>query len=292
MHFTRRKPELSIVVIAYQMARELGRTLTSLSPQYQRGVAGLDYEVIVVDNGSPVPVDTADVTRSDRRFRLHRIDDAPSSPAHACNLGVQMSSGRNVAVVLDGARIVTPGAVARSLQALQLHRRPVVTTAAWHLGHEHQSISIRNGYGPEVEDALLASIAWPRDGYRLFDIASLAGSNPDGALGTLNESCFLSLPRTLWNEVGGMDTAFDLPGGGLANLDLFTRLVGLPDSQLVILLGEGSFHQVHRGASTKPDVDTGPWYRQYEELRGQPYSRPPISPVYYGALPEPARRWL
>ena len=29
--------------------------------------------------------------------------------------------------------------------------------------------------------------------------------------------------RELWDEIGGMDERFQLPGGGLVNLDLFSR---------------------------------------------------------------------
>jgi len=56
---SRRPPELSIVVAAYDMARELPRTVRSLSRPYQRGIEDLAYEIVVVDNGSPSPVDSA-----------------------------------------------------------------------------------------------------------------------------------------------------------------------------------------------------------------------------------------
>ena len=44
---------LSVVVVFHNMRREAERTLHSLSRAYQRGVDDLDYEVIVIDNGSP-----------------------------------------------------------------------------------------------------------------------------------------------------------------------------------------------------------------------------------------------
>ena len=47
---------LSVVVVAYDMARELPRTLRSLSTPYQRDLESADYEVVVVDNGSPEPL--------------------------------------------------------------------------------------------------------------------------------------------------------------------------------------------------------------------------------------------
>ena len=50
------RPRLSVVVVAYNMTRELKRTLYSLSPKFQRDVKAQDYEVIVVDNGSTLPL--------------------------------------------------------------------------------------------------------------------------------------------------------------------------------------------------------------------------------------------
>jgi Glycosyl transferase family 2 len=286
------EPDLSVVVITYRIDRQARRTLHSLARAYQRGVTGIDYEVLVVDNGSPDPLPEAALPAQDRSFRLHRIDPAPPSPAFAANLGVSMTTGANVCLILDGARMVTPGVIATGLQAVSLYPRPIVTTMAWHLGPEHQSLSIPKGYDSAVEGALLAQIGWPADGYRLFEISALAMANPGGFFGGINESCCLVVPRALWDEVGGLDERFDLPGGGLVSLDLFSRLVALPDSQLVVLLGEGSFHQVHGGASTGTGADHAAWQAQYQALRGRPYRNPEVRPAYFGAMPQPARRWL
>jgi hypothetical protein len=202
-----------------------------------------------------------------------------------------MTDGENVGLILDGARMVTPGVVALGAQALALHPRPIVTTMAWHLGPEHQSRSVLKGYDQATEDRMLDACGWRHDGYALFDVASLAMANPESFFGPVNESCCLIVPRTLWDEVGGVDERFDLPGGGLVNLDLFTRLVGRPGTQLVVLVGEGSFHQVHGGISMRPDADHAAWGRQYQELRGRAYERPPVDPLFLGRLAPQARRW-
>ena len=284
--------DLSIVVVAHNMARELPRTLTSLSHAYQRDLGDLAYEVLVMDNGSDKAISASSVSAIDPCFRLHRIDDAPPSPAFACNSGVAMTSGRTVAIIVDGARLVTPGALSQGMRALATHPRAIVTALAWHLGPAHQSVSTLSGYGPAAEDALLATIGWPEDGYRLFDICTLAGANPGGFLGSVTESCFLMVPRELWDEVGGVDDAFNAPGGGLAALDLFTRLISLPETQPTILLGEGSFHQVHGGATTAPGVDLAPLFAQYEDIRGTPYAAPTFAPTYFGRMADASRRWL
>lgn len=284
-----RRVDLSIIVVAYGMTRELPRTLTSLSRRYQRDVEGIRYEIIVVDNGSPEPVVLP--TGLEPAPRLVRLDPAPPSPAFAANEGVRLARGKFISLILDGARMVTPGAVAESLEAASRNPMSAVTTPAWHLGHEHQSVSILDGYDEAAEDELLAAIDWESDGYRLFEIAALAGSNPGGMIDPPNESCYLTVSRELWNSVGGIDERFDVPGGGYASIDLWTRLVSTGGTPIVIL-GEGSFHQIHRGASTKPEVDPTPWLAQYEAIRGKPYSRPVYQPLFTGTLRAPALRWV
>src|SRR5262249_23518199 len=70
---------LSVVVVSYEMARELPRTVRSLSPGYQRGIDAADYEVIVVDNGTPAgPVDLDDAAGG-LQLRSMRLDPAPPS---------------------------------------------------------------------------------------------------------------------------------------------------------------------------------------------------------------------
>ena len=42
--------KLSVILISYDMAREIPRTLQALSRTYQHDAADLDYEVLLVDN--------------------------------------------------------------------------------------------------------------------------------------------------------------------------------------------------------------------------------------------------
>jgi hypothetical protein len=57
-------PKLSVIVVGYNMARELPRTIRSLSPAMQRGIHPRDYEVILIDNGSTQPADEAELCAS------------------------------------------------------------------------------------------------------------------------------------------------------------------------------------------------------------------------------------
>ena len=75
--------KLSVVVVCYNMQRELPRTLASLRRDYQHDVEALDYEVIVVDNGSAEPMNPALVAGHGPEFRYVYLENPPPSPAFA-----------------------------------------------------------------------------------------------------------------------------------------------------------------------------------------------------------------
>src|SRR5690348_14796062 len=102
-----RTPALSVVVVAYEMRRELPRTLRSLTVPYQRDIDDDEYEIIVVDNGSSAPLEV-----DSPAVRLHRLDPAPASPAHAANVGIALAQGELIGLVVDGARMASPGLLA------------------------------------------------------------------------------------------------------------------------------------------------------------------------------------
>lgn len=286
---------ISIVVNLYNMRREAVRTLRSLACGYQRGISATEYEVIVVENGSSDPVGSAFVESYGCNFRyLDMGREARPSPVHAVNLAVSQAKGQFVGVILDGARMVSPGMLAAARDALGINPRAVVGTLAWHLGDEHQSISAGKGYSQRVEDEILESLGWEANGYRLFRRAAWAFSNPTGHFGFLAESCATFLSRKLYGVVGGYDQAFTLPGGGYANLDFFRRCCEAEGAKLVVLAGEGSFHQYHGGATTGlAAADYGPRAaEEYRSIRGSAYQPPAIGPCFFGAIDPEVLPWV
>ncbi|MET1078204.1 MAG: glycosyltransferase [Pseudomonas sp.] len=277
--------KLSVIVIAYNMARELPRTIRSLSPALQQGIAAEDYEIIVVDNGSAEPVPQAQLQAWGADLRCVAVAAPTPSPVAAVNLGLATAQGRLCGVFVDGARLASPGLLANALEASRLRDDPVIATVGFHLGPEHQSISAGKGYQQAFEDFLLASIDWARDPYRLFKIACFAGSSPRGWFGPNTESNALFLLRSTWERLGGFEPRFQSPGGGLSNLDVFKRaLQALPES-LIVLLGEGTFHQYHGGTSSNAQSSKWEEFQQeYLAIRGQRWEVPVVPAKYFGAL--------
>jgi glycosyltransferase involved in cell wall biosynthesis len=279
---------LSVVVVAYDMARELPRTLRSLEAGYQRGVDSIDYEVIVVDNGSPEPVDQSQFDSFSGRLSFRRIQNAPASPARAANLGAECAQGELIGLFIDGARMASPGLLAHALLARRLADQPVVATLGWHLGPGLHADAAATGYDRAAEDRLLAELDWEADGYRLFTAATLAESSSRGWFAPIGESNGVFVPTETWKALGGLDESFALPGGGLVNHDFFRRACELDGTQLVMLLGEGTFHQIHGGAATSRRIGWEQMHDEYVALRGQPWKPPGNERLYLGTVPAAA----
>lgn len=292
-----KKPQLSVIVIFYNMTREAPRTLATLANQ--AGINPGDIEIIAIDNNSSRPLAESTISEFKRRlgkhFRYHFHHTDSVSPVSAVNLGVNMARANKVCVCIDGARMLSPGIISNMLAAFKVHPRAFVSTLGWHLGDELQNESVKKGYCQAVEDDLLASIDWQQDGYQLFTISALAGSSHQGWFASVAESNCFALTKADFLSLGGFNARFQTPGGGLVNLDFFRLACESPALTPVLLLGEGTFHQFHGGVATNATLAEHPWAKFHDEyvaIRGQDYQAPHFAPYYMGRLSEQARRFL
>jgi len=292
MPLFRRRPRLSIIVIVYKMPDQAEKTLRSLSPAYQRGIREQDYEVIVVENHSDRPLGQTRACRFAGNVRYFHRQEAERTPVHAINFGASKARGSHLAIMIDGARMMTPGAVRLTLDAFRLDPEAAVSTPGYHIGHKLQQVAVNEGYNEQAEAELLADIDWPLDGYRLFDIAVLSGSCQGGFFQSNYESNFIAMSVRKWRALGGVDSRYNDFGGGNANLDLYKRLLESPGTNFYMLFGEGSFHQFHGGVTTgtrKAERDI--LYKQLDDqdqaLRGDNRGPPNVRPILFGT-PHPS----
>ena len=197
--------------------------------------------------------------------------------------------------------MASPGLVATALEALRVRPDAFVATLGFHLGPKVQQISVAEGYTRAVEDGLLAGIDWPSDGYRLFEICALGESYADGVLRSPPETTFFIMDRARFTARGGFNEDFRALGGGFANYEVFERMTA--DAPLVMLVGEGTFHQLHYGATTQEggirrtvegeeEALAEAYHRDYRAATGRAYERTDRPSILYGRVTHPRVRNL
>jgi len=288
-------PKLSVVVACYEMAAQIKNTLQSLLPPYQRNISTGDYEIILMDNGSAKMLDerTRKISPNLDYIYLSPNESSPS-PAPAMNRGVALARAPRLCLMIDGARLLTPGVLSWGMRLLELSPRAMVEVRGWHLGPKWQPESVMDGYDHEEERRLLQAIGWPENGYRLWEVAASTPQVSRGYADPAPESNCIFMSRDLFFETGGFDERSRTPGGGLVNLDFFSRAVATAGC-VFTLLGEGTFHQVHRGAATglsKPILEERfKQWRAESEALGQAIL-PDYEFILAGHMPRECASWL
>jgi len=284
-----RVPKLSVIVVGYKMPRQVLNTLFTLSARYQEGVQESDYEVILVENDSDVMVSPNSLAALGDNFRYFRRQETHASPVNAVNFGVSKARAKYIAIMIDGARMVTPRVIQYMIDISRNQSEAVVNVPGYHIGKDLQQVAVQDGYDEAQEARLLSSVPWVDDGYTLFKVACFSGSSARGYFNDFSESNCLGVSKKRYLAIGGMDPRFNTHGGGYANLDLYTRLLSRPKSRLFLLFGEGCFHQFHGGVTTGArDTDRRETMQliagQYQDIRGRAYEPLEKPAQFYGRV--------
>jgi glycosyltransferase involved in cell wall biosynthesis len=278
------QPRLSVIICVYNMTREAPRTILSAAYPYQKDVSPAAYEVIVVDNGSSPALRDTYKTYLPAGVAIHSMPDPRPSPVFALNWAArELARGELLLFVIDGARILSNGLYAATLDVYSVIKDAFVYTLTWHLGPKIQRISVAEGYSQAVEDRLLEEGRWPEKPRVLFDISVLAGSSQRGYFEPIRESNAFAITREAFEGLGGYDERFISPGGGFANLEIFSRYVTRPGSSNVCLLSEGTFHQMHGGMTTSGSSAESKeaFYEEYRAIFGEDYCSPSYDSLFY-----------
>lgn len=295
--FYKKSIKLSVIVVVYKMADQAERTIRSLCAPYQQGADAAEYEVIVVENRSDWLLGGQRAQQCGQNVRYFLRDEAVRTPVHAIHFGVSQARGSHVAIMIDGARMLTPGVIRLTLDAFGIAPQAAVATPCYHIGEKLQQVAVNEGYNEQVEATFFERIQWPIDGYRLFEIAVLSGSWQRGFFQPNYESNFIATSLKKWRVLNGMDQRYNDFGGGNANLDFYKRLLELPNTPLYMLFGEGAFHQFHGGVTTgRLKEERAALYKQLDDqdiaLRGENRAAPEVPPIFFGTLHPSTYRFL
>lgn len=288
-------PALSIIVIVYDMSRQARNTLVSLVAPYQRNCSNKDHEIIVVENNSDDELGREAAESVAPNIRYYYREEPGASPVPAVNFALEQCQSPIVGLLMDGARMVTPRVIEYAAMAYRMEPYALVALPGYHLGKKPQHRNPQHDKNTEKE--ALRSINWPEDGYKLFEIGWFSRGNPQGMLRPIEECHFFFAEREAFSRIDGLDERFDMPGGGPVNAHVWRALGMLPESRIVILAGEGCFHQYHNGLTTagdRPEVleNIAKGERHLDEIwQGQfrPLAR---QPVLLGPVSGPASRFV
>ncbi len=232
------------------MPKQLHNTLISLGQPYQDHIAPEDYEVIVVENHSTELLDSSNFSEKyGDNFHYHLHHESGVSPVNAINLAFEKCRGKIIGLLIDGARMITPNVLSNTKKVFAMSPEALVAIPGYHIGKNEQHLASPN-YSVSSEQALLASLDWENDGYKLFTISTFSGANSRGFLQPMMECNCIFFSAESFRKIGQADTRFTLRGGGAINLHIYRSLGMLPEMDFYVLPGEGSFHQFHGGVTT------------------------------------------
>ena len=243
-------PKVSVILIAYKMPRQLENTLLSLCADYQRGVSEEDYEVIVMENSSSESLSAEVVASLPPNIHYTLRQESAVSPVYAVNEAFERCRAPVICLMIDGARMVSPGIIRTALEVFAISDDAVVAVPGYHLGTDEQHMVEGVEDQLQYERELLASVDWQDNGYELFSISTFSGANRRGYLQPIMECNCIFASAGSYAAIGHANTDFQLPGGGSINLHMYRSLGMLPGTRLFVTPGEGSFHQYHGGVTT------------------------------------------
>ncbi len=285
--------ELSIIVIVYKMRRQAYNTLQSLSATYQRNT-GANYEVIVVENSSAENLTAAQIDSLPANFRYFLREEAGVSPVSAINFALQHCRGDMLGLIIDGARMLSPRVIEYVLALHRMFDFPLVAVPGYHLGMQQHDAAGEDR--ADTEQAELEELNWREDGYRLFNQACFSPGNRHGHFNPMMECNALFCTKQSFLSIGGADPRFNLSGGGSINLHIYRSLGMLPESKLIVLPGEGNFHQYHGGVTTKASDNRKEMLRafnhQLSSFWGGQFKSLSREPLLFGTIGRSAQRFL
>jgi len=200
-----KRPALSVIVIGFDMARELPRTVTSLLPPYQRGLEIEDVEIIVVDNGSSDGSPSAA-----RQFANVTVicNDTNKGFAAANNIGIRASTGKYICLVNSDVKVLD-GCIDTLCRYMNSH--PDVGLLGPRILNRDLSLQVSCAELPSLRNLLMQALflneIFPTSGFCRTRFMTDFDHNVGRDVEVLS-GCFLVARREALDEVGLLDEAF------------------------------------------------------------------------------------
>ena len=109
------RKKLSIILVVFNMPEQALNTVYSLSCNYQKAVTENEYEIIVIENNSERTLDAQRLYKMGSNIHYLLRNETHASPVFAINEAVELSASKFVAIMIDGARMLSPGVVRATL---------------------------------------------------------------------------------------------------------------------------------------------------------------------------------
>lgn len=206
-----KRPSVTVVIPSHDRPVELCRAIRSVQRQTLT-----DWELVVVDDGSPKPVMLGADAASDERITLVRHPQS-MGVSHARNAGIERAKGAWVAF-LDDDDLWWPGKLAAQLAAADTHLSTFVFTGRYTIDPAGRVISVR---GPASTENLTRAL--------LFE-------------NFVGEPSTVMVRRDVLVSTGGFDTNLSV----IADWDMWVRLsrvakpLGMPELTAAIVYHDGS----------------------------------------------------
>lgn len=312
-------PLISIIVVVHNMPEQAWNTLQSLQTPYQRRSSqvltdhsvddagaspaqnqqadALNYEVVVVENRSENTLSPERILALPSHFRYLLRDEQGVSPAAAVNAGLELARGDCIGLLIDGARLLSPGVLALVRDAGKAFPNALINVPGYYLSCEGAESDASDATAlTAMEQSHLQSIQWQQNGYRLFERAVFSNGNRHGYLRPFMESTAFFVNRWALDRIGGADESFQLSGGGALILHMFRQLGMMAELDYVVLPGEGNFHQFHGGVSTRRNAERDELVKQFKRQLDSHwqggYQALSREAIMLGKLPEQALGFL
>jgi len=256
---------ISIVMPTHEHGWEVEQAMKSL--ERQTGIYPSEYEIVIVDSAPDEGYTRRIAAENYRKYgnvryiEVYDIKERGITNAGYCgNIGARMFAEFPILIlIVDSARLVTPGAIRKTRDAFARWGNDITTTIPpYHIGKHYDDSS----WTVKQCRELMSTLRWEIDAYHLFDAAAHTKISSTGNIG---ESTFQGITKENFIKIGGWNEVYK--SWGVHNLDLWRRSTrplpeGGLDNQLKNVIGrwgkvglglkviniedEGTFHIHHK----------------------------------------------